>query len=162
MSELIVLGFDNENRADEVLLELLHKEKIYKINIEDAAVVIRQADGKALIKHAHPLADAIAARGSFLGLLVGMLLLNPLAGVIAGGAVGAVVGSLRHIGIEDDFIKATGEKARPSHSILFIMEREAIPSVVYQELKKYDLKVLKTSFGYANEQMLREALEHKK
>jgi uncharacterized membrane protein len=162
MSNLIVLGFDDENKADEVLLELLRNEKIYKINMEDAAIVVRKDDGQMLVKHAHPLVTAMAARGSFWGLLVGMLLLNPLAGVVAGGAIGAAVGSLEHVGIEDDFIKDLGQKAQPGGSILFIMEHEATPSSVFHELKKFDAKVLKTTFGYASEQKLRQALEHKK
>ena len=162
MSNLIVLGFDEENKADEVLTELLRNEKIYKLNMEDAAVVIRKKDGQIFIKHAHPLMTAMAARGSFWGLLVGMLLLNPLAGVVAGGAIGAAVGSLEHVGIKDEFIDQLGAKAQPGGSILFIMEHEATPSTVFHELKKFDPKVLKTTFGYASEQKLREALEHKR
>jgi uncharacterized membrane protein len=162
MSHLIVLGFEDEHKADEVLLDLMRNEKIYKINMEDAAVVVRKVDGQLLVKHTHPLTTAMAARGSFWGLLIGILLLNPLAGVIAGGAVGATVGALEHIGIEDEFIKDLGKKTQPGSSLLFILEHEATPSTVYHEMKKYDAKVIKTTFGYASEQMLREALEKKK
>ena len=72
------------------------------------------------------------------------------------------MGSLEHVGIEDDFIKELGQKAQPGSSILFIMEHEATPSSVFHELKKFDGKVLKTTFGYASEQKLRQALESKK
>jgi uncharacterized membrane protein len=161
MSELIVIGFDNEHKADEVLLELLRKEGGYKINVEDAAVVIRKEDGQTLVKHAHPLTSAVAAHGSFWGLLIGALLLNPLAGVIVGGVLGGAVGSLEHIGIEDEFIKSLGEKVQPGNSILFILERDATPGTVFHELKKFDGQVLQTSFGFANEQKLKKALEHK-
>lgn len=162
MSELIVVGFDDELKADEVLIELYRKEAGYRIHLEDAAVVIRKVDGQILIKHAHPLVAALGAHGSFWGLLIGTLLLNPLAGVIVGGTVGAAVGSLQHIGIEDSFIEALGNQARPGTSILFILEREASPYSVFHDLIKYDGRVLRTSFGYAGEQKLREALEQKK
>lgn len=158
MSELIVVGFEDEFKADEVLLELLRSETGYRIKLEDAAVVIRKADGQILIRHAHPLVAALGAHGTFWGLLIGTLLLNPLAGVIVGGAVGTMAGSLNHIGIEDSFIESLGEQARPGTSILFILEREASPYSVFHDLKKFDGKVLRTSFGYAGERKLREAL----
>lgn len=158
MSELIVVGFDDELKADEVLLDLNRSQSEYQITLEDAAVVVRRADGQIFIKHSHPLAEALGARGSFWGLLIGTLLLNPLAGVIIGGAVGAAAGSLKHIGIEDSFIEALGAKAQPGTSILFILEHEASPYSVYHELKKYDGRLLRTSFGYAGEKKLREAL----
>ena len=85
MSELIVVGFSGEHKADELLLELMKSEHDYRVNLEDAAVVIRKADGQVMVKHAHPLVYAMTAKGSFWGLLLGVLLLNPLAGVIAGG-----------------------------------------------------------------------------
>jgi len=161
MSELIVVGFSDENKADELLLELMKGEHSYRINLEDAAVVIRQADGQIMVKNAHPLISAMAAHGSFWGLLLGTLLLNPLAGVIAGGVVGAAVGSLKHIGIADDFIQELGKSAQPGSSLLFIMEHEATPSTAYHELKKYDGKVLRTSLGFAGEETLRKALGQK-
>ena len=162
MSELIVVGFDNEFRADEVLLELTRRQNGYRINHEDAAVVVRKGDGQLLIKHPHPLTAAMSAHGSFWGLLVGALLLNPLAGVLIGGTVGAVVGSLRHLGIEDSFIKSLGEKAQPGTSILFIMEHEATPGEILQELENFNGKLLRTSFGYASEEQLRASLTPKK
>lgn len=67
MSNLIVVGFDDELRADEVLLDLYRGEAGYHVNMEDAAIVIRKGDGQILIRHAHPLVDALGARGQFLG-----------------------------------------------------------------------------------------------
>ena len=93
MSELIVVGFDNEFKADEVLLELTRRQDGYRVNQEDAAVVVRKADGQLFIRHSHPLTAAMSAHGGFWGLLIGALLLNPLAGVLVGGTVGAVAGS---------------------------------------------------------------------
>jgi len=162
MSQLIVAGFNDEFKADEVLLELLRNEQGYRINVEDAAVAIRRSDGQILVKQAHVLVSAMASHGSFWGLLVGLLLLNPLAGVVVGGAIGAAIGSLKHIGIEDEFIKELGQKAQPGHSILFVIEHEGSSSSVLNVLKKYDADILETSLGFANEDKLRKALEHKK
>lgn len=162
MSELIVMGFDDEFRADEVLLDLTRRQDGYRINQEDAAVVVRKADGDLLIRHSHSLITAMSAHGSFWGMLIGALLLNPLAGVLIGGAVGAVTGSLRGIGIEDAFVKAVGATLRPGTSVLFVMEHEATPASVLQELEKYEGKLLQTTFDFESEEQLRSALNAKK
>lgn len=162
MSQLIVVGFKDEFRADEVLLELLRNEQGYQINVEDAAVAVRKPDGEILVKHAHTLVSTTAAHGSFWGLLIGVLLLNPLAGVVVGGAIGAAVGSLKYIGIEDEFIKELGQKAQPGHSILFVIEHEATASSILQALKNYDGDVLKTSFDFGSEDKLRKTIEKEK
>ena len=159
MSELIVVGFDTEQAADEVLLELSKDNEVgYKVNLEYAAVVIRKADGQVLIRHTHPLNLSHAFHGSFWGLLIGTLLLNPIAGVITGGVAGAMAGTLKHIVIADSFIKSLGEKAQPGTSLIFYLEHEATPGTVLHELKKFDGKVIQTSFGFADEKKLREAL----
>ena len=162
MSELIVVAFDDEFKADAVLADLVRRQTGYQVNQEDAAVVIRKADGQLLIRHTHPLIAAMGAHGTFWGLLLGILLLNPLAGIIIGGAVGVAAGSLQHAGIDDAFIKALGGKAKPGTSMLFILDRQATPSTALQELERFDGQVLRTSFGYSGEQLLREALTDKK
>jgi uncharacterized membrane protein len=161
MSELIVVAFDDEFKADEVLLDLTRRQEGYQISQEDAAVVIRKVDGQLLIRHVHPLTAAMGAHGTFWGLLLGILLLNPLAGIIIGGTVGAAAGSLRHAGIDDAFIKELGASARPGTSILFILDRQATPSSALRDLERFDGRVLRTSFGYAGEERLREALTKK-
>ncbi len=50
MSDLIAIGFKDEFKADEVLLDLRKLERDYLIDLEDAAIVIRNKDGKVKIK----------------------------------------------------------------------------------------------------------------
>ena len=45
MNELITVGFKGEFSADEVLLDLEKMQQIHKINLDDAVVVVRKADG---------------------------------------------------------------------------------------------------------------------
>ena len=44
MSDLIVIGFPDEFKADEVLIDLRRLELNYLINLEDAAIVVRNQD----------------------------------------------------------------------------------------------------------------------
>jgi uncharacterized membrane protein len=53
MSELIVVGFSDEHKADDLLLELLKSEYDYRVDLDDAVVVIRKADGQPLFRLAN-------------------------------------------------------------------------------------------------------------
>src|SRR5579885_3246851 len=111
MSNLVVLDFDGIHTADEVLNKLRALEKEYLIDLEDACVVERDQSGKVHIKQAVNLAALGAAtggsRGALWGAIVGLLFLNPLAGMaigaVTGAGAGAIAGSLTDYGIPDDF-----------------------------------------------------------
>ncbi|HEX5242225.1 MAG TPA: DUF1269 domain-containing protein, partial [Tepidisphaeraceae bacterium] len=117
MSNLVVFGFDGIHTADEVLNKLRSMQKEYLIDLEDACVVERQDNGKVFIHQAVNLtavgAAAGGSRGALWGTLVGLLFLNPLAGMaigaITGAGVGALSGSLSDYGIRDDFVKKLSE-----------------------------------------------------
>src|SRR3954465_13351259 len=117
MAELIVVGFDNTTDADRALTELARLQTEYLIDLEDAVVAIRGADGKLRLKQSVDLVGAGAAGaglwGALWGSVVGLLFLNPLVGLVAGCALGAGRGSLSgrlaDYGINDDFIRQIGE-----------------------------------------------------
>ena len=117
MSNLVVLGFDGIHTADDVLNRLRSLKKEYLIDLEDACVVEREKTGKVYIKQAVNLtalgAVAGGSRGALWGAIVGLLFLNPLAGMaigaITGAGAGAITGSLAEYGIADDFVKKLGE-----------------------------------------------------
>src|SRR5262244_1279699 len=131
MSNLIVLDFDGIHTADEVLNKLRSLQKEHLIDLEDACVVERDKDGKIHIKQAVNLtalgAAAGGSRGAFWGALVGLLFLNPLAGMaigaLAGAGAGALSGSLADYGINNDFVKNLGKTIPPGSSALFVLVR---------------------------------------
>ena len=123
MSELIVVGFETKEKADEVLLSLQKMQKEHLVDLEDAAVVYRKADGKVKVKQAYNLvaggAASSMASGSLWGLLFGLLFYDPLIGwgigAATGAAVGAASGALTDIGIDDNFIKELGTTLQPEN-----------------------------------------------
>lgn len=159
MSDLIVVGFDNESKADEVLEKLAKFQKEHLVDLEDAAIVIKDEKGKIRVKQVYNLVAAGASSGSFWGLLVGLLFLHPLLGVAAGVATGALSGSLTDIGINDDFIKDLGQTLEPKTSALFVLVRKATPDKVIAELKPFNGRVLRTSLSQTDEDDLKAALE---
>ena len=96
------------------------------------------------------------------GTLVGLLFLNPLAGMaiggIAGAGAGALSGSLIDYGIPDDFIRKLGETIPEGSSALFVLFRSITEDKVLPEIETYKPRVLKTSLSKEAEDKLRVAL----
>lgn len=69
MSDLIVVGFDSTDEADKVLLKLNSLRKEYLIDLEDAVVVVRDADGKVHLKQSMNLTTVGATSGLLSGSL---------------------------------------------------------------------------------------------
>ena len=159
MSDLIVVGFNNESKADEVLQKLSQFQREHLVDLEDAAVVIKNQKGKVRVKQIYNLVAAGASGGSFWGLLVGLLFLHPLLGLAAGVAGGALSGALTDIGIDDTFIQDLGKTIEPGTSALFILVRKVTPDKILAELQPFDGKVLRTSLSKTDEESLKAALE---
>ena len=69
MAELIVVAFDDPNKADEVLHELRTLQREYLIDLEDAVVAVRRPDGKVQLKQSVNLVGTTAASGGLWGAL---------------------------------------------------------------------------------------------
>lgn len=162
MSDLVVVGFDNELKADEVLHKLGEMEKEHLVDLEDAVVVIKDTKGKVKVKQSYDLVTSGAISGGFWGSLIGLLFLHPLLGVTVGLATGALSGAFSDIGIDDDFIKDLGETLETGTSALFLLVRKATPDKVLEELRPYGGRVLQTSLSKSDEASLKAALEKAK
>jgi uncharacterized membrane protein len=169
MSELVAIAFDDPQEADRVLTELARLQKEYLIDLEDAVVAIRQPDGKVQLKQSINLIGLGAASGglsgAFWGTLVGLLFLNPLAGLAVGGLIGAgggaLSGSLVDYGIDDNFIRSMAENIQPNTSALFVLVRKAQPEKVLAELSNFRGRVLRTSLSPEQEAKLQAAISQK-
>ncbi len=159
MSNLIVIGFDNEQKAFELRAELAKLQKEYLIQMEDVVVVTKDDKGKVKLHQAVNLTAAGAAGGSFWGLLIGMVFLNPLAGAVAGAGAGAISGKFSDIGVEDKFMKDLAATFNPGSSALFVLVRKATPDKVLAALKGFGGNILKTSLTADKEETLRAALD---
>jgi uncharacterized membrane protein len=159
MSDLIVIGFDNEHQGFGLRAELAKLQKEYLIEMEDVVVVTKNDKGKVKLHQAYNLTAAGAAGGAFWGMLIGMIFLNPLVGVAVGAGAGALSGKLRDIGISDNFMKELGLTLKNNTSALFVLVRKVTADKVLKELKGFGGKVLKTSLTKDNEEALQEVLE---
>ena len=159
MSDLVVIGFGDEHAAFEMRAELAKLQKEYLIEMEDVVVVTKDENGKVKLHQAVNLTDAGAVGGTFWGMLIGLIFLNPLLGAAVGAGAGALSGKLGDIGINDKFMKDLGETLTAGTSALFVLVRKATPDKVLEKLKGFKGKVLKTSLTADKEEALRKVLE---
>ena len=167
MADLVVVAYDGEDTADQVLNKLRQLQKEYLIDLEDAVVAVRDKKGKVRIKQSVPLvtmgAASGAAWGGLFGMLIGLLFLNPLLGWLAGTAMGAgagaLSGALSDYGINDDFIKDIGRSLEHGKSAIFMLVRRVNFDKVLPELSKFGGKILRTSLTQDQEARLKAALE---
>jgi uncharacterized membrane protein len=157
MSDLIVVGFKDEFKADEVMNELRKLQSQYLVDLEDAAVVVRNQEGKVKIKQAQELVAAGAVSGSYWGVLLSVLFFNPIFALV-GAAAGALSGALSDIGIDDNFIRDLGSTLEPGTSAIFVLVRKSTPDRVLEDLSKFEGKVLRTSLSKEDEAKLQAAL----
>ena len=166
MSELVVIAFDDPNRADEVLTELRELQREYLIDLEDAVVAVRRPDGKIRLKQSVNLAGVSAASGGLWGALwgtfVGLLFLNPVVGfavgTMVGAGTGAIAGALTDYGIDDDFARELAQTLQPNSSAIFALVRKMQLEKVLSELARFRGRVLRTSLSPEQEAKLSEAL----
>jgi uncharacterized membrane protein len=158
MSTLVVIGYDNEFKAEEVRLTLRMLQKDYLIDLEDAVVAVKDAKGKVKLHQAVNLTAAGAIGGGFWGSLIGLIFLNPILGAAVGATAGAVSGALTDVGINDKFMKELAGSLKPGSSALFVLVRKATPDKVLDEVKGTGGKILKTSLSHDDEAKLQAAL----
>jgi uncharacterized membrane protein len=166
MSDLVVIGFENPQKAEEVLWRFRALRSQNLLDLDDAVVVVRDEKGEINLKQSinltHYDASAGLLSGGLLGAMVGLVFLNPAAGFLIGGMIGAgagaLSGSLSDYGIPDDFIRSLAETIPVNSSALFILARKVQPEKILAELSDVKGKVLRTTLSPDKEKRLREAL----
>jgi uncharacterized membrane protein len=158
MSDLVVIAFPSEEKAEAVRAKVLDMQKTYLIELEDAVVAVRQPDGKVRLNQMFNPTVAGAASGSFWGLLIGVLFMMPLVGAALGAASGALSGALTDVGINDEFMKDLSQSLQPGNAALFLLIRKMTTDRVIEDLQGIGGTVLRTSLDHTRETELRNAL----
>jgi uncharacterized membrane protein len=121
MSELMVLGFENELEADRFGLKLAELQKDLIVQLSDAAEVVRDPDGKPHVKHGHSLVGVGAMGGALWGMLFGLLFFVPFLGLAIGAAMGALFGKLGKTGMDKEVLQQMGDAVPPGKAGWFLL-----------------------------------------
>jgi uncharacterized membrane protein len=155
MAELVVIGYDNAETAEAARKTLLELSNEYYADVGDAVVAVADANGKVHLRQMVNPWSLGAMSGSFWGLLIGVLFLNPLIGVVTGAAAGAAAGALSDFGIRDDFMKDVAKTLSPGKAALFMMARNVTSDRVTTHLAELGGTVLRTNLSSTDEDKLR-------
>ena len=161
MSDLIVIGYPDEHRAYDVWAEFVKLQHDDLVDLEDAAIIWRDENGKLHVTMpAHHAVAKGTVSGLFWGTLTGLLFMFPLAPLagVAGGIMGAALGAAWRLGLEDDFKQRVQDLVQPGTSALMVIVRKITPDKFIEALHPYGGTVLKTSLPRDAEQELMRAL----
>ena len=159
MSHILVVTFEDETQGMSVLSTLKSLKHQDLLKLDDAAVIVKDAEGKVEVKNmTESGVKAGAITGGALGLLIGSFLF-PVAGIVLGAVGGGLVGKSLHTGIDKDFVIEVRNSLQPgSSAILFIVSHENV-GVLIAALEPYKGKIYQTSFDSEEEEQLRQALK---
>jgi uncharacterized membrane protein len=158
MTDLIVIAFPTEARAEAVRQKLLAMQKDYLIELGDAAIAVKDANGHIKLNQLISTTAVGAVSGMFWGSLIGLIFLMPLAGAALGAASGTLGGYLTDVGIDDKWMKETAAAIKPDSAALFVLVRKVTADKVLEGLKGEGGVVLKTSLDHTKEAALQAAL----
>ncbi|MFC5262259.1 DUF1269 domain-containing protein [Kribbella qitaiheensis] len=159
MTHLVVLGLNSRDDAERVLALTEDLAKQQLLQRDDAAYAYKDEKGKVRIHQTMNMTGAGAAGGALWGTLIGLLFLNPLAGLAVGAASGAVAGKLTDVGISDDLIKQVGKQLQEGKSAVFLLARSATVDRVIDALKPFNPTVIQTNLTKEREEELIAALQ---
>ena len=150
MGNLVVVGFDEPHKAEEVRLRLQKLQSEYLLDLADVVVAIKDEMDKVKLHHAGHLTADDAVPGS--GSLVSLIFLN--------AARAAASGALTDVGINDRFMKELATTLVPGGSALFVLTRTPSPDRdrMLEELKGLGGKILMTSLSHEDAATLQAAL----
>jgi uncharacterized membrane protein len=158
MSDLLVVAFPTEAKAEEVRKKLLDMQQEYLIELEDAVVAVKQPNGQVKLNQLfHPTRFG-AASGALWGTLIGLIFMMPLVGTAVGAASGAIGGALTDAGINDQFMKDAAQALQAGNAALFLLIRKMTTDKVLEALQGVGGTVMRTSFDHTKEEALRKAL----
>jgi uncharacterized membrane protein len=158
---LWALGYDEPARAKEVRAEILRVESIYGLHVHDAIVVRRLQDGSfTMEREDSPSVSAGILGTGFLGMLVGLVVLQPMAGAAIGATLGGLtVASARQIVVDQAFLNDVKELIKPGTSALFLLTKTDHPEAVLRDIRGLGGIVLRTDVNADLARQVQESLD---
>jgi uncharacterized membrane protein len=158
MSTLVAIAYPDVETAERVRHELINATKEHLIQLDDAVVVERDAEGNIKLHQAVSTTGAGAAGGAAWGGLIGLLFLAPVVGMAVGAASGALAGKMSDVGVDDNFLRELGAKLTPGSAALIALGTSEARDKLIERVRPYGGEIMQTSLSTAEEEQLRAAL----
>jgi uncharacterized membrane protein len=159
MNELIVLIFDDDLRADEVLLAVLRAQRAGELAIVDAAVATKSTRGRLEIRQTTriPIGRGDLANGWW-GLLITLLIGGPAGRSHYGVGFDALYGKLGTLGADEAFCYELSESVEPGNSVLFALASQQNVAQTVRQLRRFNGSLMHTKLPESCAQAVRDTL----
>jgi uncharacterized membrane protein len=126
MPSLTVWRYDTPLGADAGGVRLKGLEQQGALKVHDAITVTWLKEEKQpRIGHLRHATSAATGKGTLLGGLIGLVVLAPAAGAVAGASIGAAAHRLRGTGIDRTFLQEVKDALAPGTSALVVLASDA-------------------------------------
>lgn len=157
-SKIVIVSWDDMARADRALENLKQAQKDKVLVIEDAVVVVKDAEGSIKVKETEHLTTKKGiAYGGIAGLVVGTMLGGPIGGALLGGATGALAAKI-DLGIPNEQIEAVSESMEDASSAIFAQIRIKNQELLSAAIRQSGGKLIEFSLSEEMEADLEETL----
>jgi uncharacterized membrane protein len=158
MSHVLAITFEDETQGPACMRTIKSLREQGKLKINDAAVVVNDAEGKVKVDN---MVESGVKEGALVGGFVGLLLASvffPLAGIALGAAGGALVGKTLNTGLDKKFITDVQDSIKPGNSaVLFIVTHENV-GLLITALEPYKGQIFQSSFDSEAEEEIKRSL----
>jgi uncharacterized membrane protein len=138
---LVGLSFDDVFRAQEFLTAATGLAAHKKLVLEDAVIVIKDADGKTVVHETRDMQPGRSAlSGGVWASLFGLILGGPvgwLAGAAIGAGAGAVTAKLVDIGVSDEWVDWFRAAVQPNTATLVLLVSEVNQAALLEEARRF-------------------------
>ena len=154
MSELIVIGYDDQASATQAYNQVLSLAKDFIVKLTGLAIVNVDAEGKSHVETPQKIVGVSAAGGAMWGMLIGLLFFVPGVGLLLGGAMGALFGKLGKTGVKEQFRSQVQDLLKPGADAVVIMAEQITEDKFADAMGPFGGRVLKTSLSEEDEKEL--------
>ena len=138
--QIFIATFNDETEAKQALHDFQAMDREGSLELIDAVVVVRGADGKVSYEEtADPSGKKWAKRGAIAGGVVGLIFPPSLiASAIVGGGAGGIWGKIRDKGFKDEDLKEVGKSLPPGTSGIIAIAEDRMVAQLESSLAGYD------------------------
>jgi uncharacterized membrane protein len=162
-AKLLVISFDDELRAQEFLIAAARMQRDKDLQLHDAVVIRRDADGTSHVRETTDVTPGQAGLGAGVwGLLLGTLFGGPIGGLIAGAATaggGALLAKLIDRGVQDATIAELRQAVPPGRTAVALLVSHVSVADLQRELTRFpNAQLVETDLPPAAVNAVQEAL----
>jgi uncharacterized membrane protein len=152
MSTLVVIAYNELNKAEELRVELQRIQSKYLLDLAEVVVAVNDEQGKIKLRHAGDLTNGSAVYSGFSSNLANLILMN--------ASAGSTTGAFANMGLGEHFMKQLVATLVPGSSALFVLTRSPSPDKdqMLEEVKGKGGKILMTSLSAEDHARLQAAL----